>query len=173
MPLIIILKVSGVFAQGSQAQLKFERDTIDCNFKMKWQCDTIRFTFTNTGQSPLLLNRCYSNDSNVTVVSYTGGYIQPGATGSINVICNTPRVRNLHPIACPGGRGASNSVPFLYVLTVKSNAQTQLHSLVIKGTITTYGCAGPLRGRPPYSPPHIPFISTESPPRPTLPPGAR
>lgn len=142
--------VNSVFAQNKQSSLKWDSDTISCNFDMLHKSDTIQFTFTNTGKWPLHISNCYSTDTVLTVLSYTEGAIESGGTGYIKVKCTPPFLLRWRPVSCPSGNKNVHS-SFLAVLNVVSDAVPALQSLVVTGNTTTISCKGLLRGRP-YSP---------------------
>lgn len=103
------------------AKIEFDATTYD--FGTFSESDGNRqcvFTYTNTGTAPLVLNQVRGS-CGCTVPSYTKKPTPPGGTGTIQV---TYKVNGTYP----GG--------FMKTITVRSNADTEVVRLHIKGKMT-------------------------------------
>lgn len=100
------------------AKIEFEETTHDFGeFDESDGNQVCVFTYTNTGTAPLVLNQVRGS-CGCTVPSYTKKPLQPGDTGTIKV---TYKVGGTYP-----GR-------FMKTVTVRSNADTEVVRLHIKG----------------------------------------
>lgn len=96
---------------------KFEVETIDYG-KIEKGSDGVRvFTFTNTGKSPLIVEKV-KGSCGCTVPTKPEGPIMPGETGEIKVKYDTNRV---------GG--------FSKTVTITSNASEPVKRLKVKGIV--------------------------------------
>lgn len=96
---------------------KFEVETIDYG-KIEKGSDGVRvFTFTNTGKSPLIVEKV-KGSCGCTVPTKPEGPIMPGETGEIQVKYDTNRV---------GG--------FSKTVTITSNASEPVKRLKVKGIV--------------------------------------
>lgn len=120
-----LMMVSILFFIGmvtyAQAEIKFDSDVIDYG-KVDYGSDGVRtFSFTNTGDQPLVIkdvkSTCYC-----TVPKKPDGEIAPGKKGEIQVKYDTKR---------PG--------PIRKTVTVYSNAVTKTVPLKIKGFVNKKG----------------------------------
>jgi len=120
---ISFLMLSFIFSLGIIAQtavITFEKNTHDFG-KIKEQdgLATYRFTFKNTGNSPLVVNRVHAS-CGCTIPDWTKEPILPGKSGTIQASYN------------PAGRPG----PFLKTISVFSNAGPNAVTLTIKGEVT-------------------------------------
>lgn len=125
---VCMLMVS--IAMMAQAQIKFEKTTHD--FGKFNESDPIvkcTFTFTNTGDKPLVINQAVAS-CGCTVPTYTKTPVQPGEKGTINVTYN--------------GTGKFPGL-FRKVITVRSNAKTDTVRLTIQGDMQEEEAAEPAK----------------------------
>ncbi|MDR6302229.1 DUF1573 domain-containing protein [Mesonia maritima] len=114
--MVTILFFVGI-ATYAQAKIKFDSDVVDYG-NIEYGSDGVRtFTFTNTGDKPLIIKDVKST-CGCTVPKKPEGEIAPGKTGEIQVKYDTKR---------PG--------PIRKTVTVYSNADTPTVPLKIKGYI--------------------------------------
>ncbi|MGB0981888.1 MAG: DUF1573 domain-containing protein [Winogradskyella sp.] len=99
------------------AVIKFKTEVVDYGTIMQNSDGMRLFTFTNTGDAPLLISKVKTT-CGCTVPSYSKTPILPGETGELNIKYNTKRL------------GA-----FTKTVTVISNAEGGNKILKIKGTI--------------------------------------
>lgn len=106
------------FSQTNGPKIEFESSVVDYGEISKGS-DGIRvFTFVNTGDMPLEINKVYSS-CGCTIPKKPEAPIAPGETGEIQVKYDTNRVG-----------------PIRKTITVNSNAlETPVISLKIKGTV--------------------------------------
>ncbi|MPM03938.1 hypothetical protein SDC9_50205 [bioreactor metagenome] len=108
---------SALFAQT--ANISFEKSTHDFGkIKEKDGIATVVFTFKNTGDAPLVINRVQAS-CGCTTPSWTKEPILPGKTGNVTAAYN--------PANRPG--------TFIKSISVFSNAGTQPVLLTIKGDV--------------------------------------
>ncbi len=107
-----------VQGQKKYAEIKFDATTFDFG---KFYSDAGKqshtFTFTNTGNMPLIINQAMSS-CGCTVSTYTKEPVAPGKTGKVNVIYN--------------GLGKFPG-KFNKTITLRTNAKTALVRLRIEG----------------------------------------
>ena len=101
----------------NQAEIKFETLTHDFGTIEKDAVVTCTFTFTNTGDAPLVINQAMA-PCGCTVPEYTKEPIQPGEKGTIKVTYNSK------------GKLAGH---FRKSVTVRTNAATEMTRLYIEG----------------------------------------
>jgi hypothetical protein len=101
------------------AIIKFKTEVIDYGTVEQNSDGTRIFTFTNTGDAPLLINKVKTS-CGCTVPSYSKAPILPGASGELEIKYNTKKL------------GA-----FTKTVTVTSNAEGGNKILKIKGNIVT------------------------------------
>lgn len=107
-------------AQG-QAEIKFEKLTHDFgSFSEAEPKQTTVFTFTNVGQSPLIINQVVAS-CGCTVPSYEKKPVEPGQKGTIEVTYN--------------GKGMFPG-HFKKSITVRTNGKTEMTRLYIEGDMT-------------------------------------
>jgi len=99
------------------ADIDFEKETIDYGTIEKLSDGLRVFTFSNTGNAPLIISNVKTS-CGCTVPTYSKEAILPGETGEIKVKYDTKRM------------GA-----FSKTITVTSNANQERKTLKIKGTI--------------------------------------
>ena len=101
----------------TSASINFENEIIDYGTIIQ-NSDGLRiFTFTNTGNAPLIISEVKTS-CGCTVPTYSKEAILPGETGEINIKYDTKRL------------GSFNKT-----ITVLSNANLSRKTLKIKGTI--------------------------------------
>ena len=116
--IVCMLMIS--MAMMAQAQIKF--DTTAHDFGKFSEEDPIvkcTFTFTNTGDKPLVINQAVAS-CGCTVPTYTKTPVQPGESGTINVTYN--------------GTGKFPG-HFRKTITIRSNAKTEMVRLTIEGNM--------------------------------------
>lgn len=114
--LILVVGLLG-YAVQAQAKITFEEETIDYG-EIERGADGVRtFTFTNTGDAPLIIEEVKST-CGCTIPKKPKEPIMPGASDVIEVKYDTNR---------PG--------PIRKSISVYSNAETPIVTLKIKGTI--------------------------------------
>lgn len=103
-----------------QAEIKF--DKMEHNFGTFAESQPVQkctFTFTNTGDAPLVINQAVAS-CGCTVPSYTKEPIAPGKKGTISVTYN--------------GKGKFPG-HFKKTITVRTNAKTEMTRLYISGNM--------------------------------------
>ena len=101
------------------AIIKFKTEVVDYGTITQNSDGTRLFSFTNTGDAPLLITKVKTS-CGCTVPSYSKAPIMPGETGQLNIKYDTKRL------------GA-----FTKTVTVTSNAEGGNKILKIKGNIVT------------------------------------
>jgi hypothetical protein len=81
----------GLVAFASAQTIKFDRETIDYGSIAKGSNGERQFTFTNTGDKPLIVSKVESS-CGCTVPTWSKEPVAPGGTGSITVVYNTQNV---------------------------------------------------------------------------------
>ena len=122
--LLVLLFFLPLLAFAKGPEIKFERTTHDFgNVKEKGGRVTTTFTFTNTGDQPLVILSC-KVACGCTKPSFPDAPVQPGEKGQITITYN------------PDGRPGE----FDKKITVKSNAKGQSTvTLKIKGCVIPSG----------------------------------
>ncbi len=100
------------------AKIEFETEVIDYGTIEKGADGVRKFTFTNTGNEPLIISRVYSS-CGCTIPKKPEAPVAPGEKGEIEVKYDTKRVG-----------------PIRKTISVYSNADAVPFPLKIKGTIT-------------------------------------
>ena len=104
----------------AQAQIKFDKTAHDFGkFSEEDPIVKCTFTFTNTGDKPLVINQAVAS-CGCTVPTYTKTPVQPGEQGTINVTYN--------------GTGKFPG-HFRKTITSRSNAKTEMVRLTIEGNM--------------------------------------
>ena len=119
MAVLFVCSLSSAMAQ-KQAEIKF--DKMEHNFGTFAESQPVQkctFTFTNTGDAPLVINQAVAS-CGCTVPSYTKEPIAPGKKGPISVTYN--------------GKGKFPG-HFKKTITVRSNAKTEMTRLYILGNM--------------------------------------
>lgn len=107
-------------AQQPVAQISFDKVVHDFGtFNEDDGAQKCEFTFTNTGDAPLVINQAVAS-CGCTVPSYTKTPIQPGEQGEIKVTYN--------------GKGKFPG-HFKKTITIRSNAETEMVRLYIEGNM--------------------------------------
>lgn len=113
-----LLFVCCILGTSAQAEIKFDKLTHDFGkFSESSPVVTCTFTFTNTGNKPLVINQAVAS-CGCTVPEYTKDPIQPGQKGSIKVTYN--------------GTGKFPG-HFKKSITVRTNAKVEMTRLYIEG----------------------------------------
>lgn len=115
---IAAMLVLGVVSMMAQADISFDKTTH--NFGQFSEKDPVQkcvFTFTNTGDQPLVINQAVAS-CGCTVPTYTKTPIKPGETGQISVTYN--------------GKGKFPG-HFKKTITVRSNAKHEMVRLYVEG----------------------------------------
>ena len=121
---LCLISLTAVQAQDlklatNTANIDFETETIDYG-TIKKNSDGLRvFSFTNTGNAPLIISKVKTS-CGCTVPTYSKEAILPGEVGEINIKYDTKRMGS-----------------FTKTITVYSNADQAIKTLKIKGTIVT------------------------------------
>ena len=120
MTLMLICGLTASMAQ-KPAQIKFDKTTHNFgSFSEKEPKVTCVFTFTNIGESPLVINQAIAS-CGCTVPEYTKTPIQPGEKGEIKVTYN--------------GTGKFPG-HFKKSITVRTNGAVEMTRLYIEGDMT-------------------------------------
>ena len=119
--LLITLMLVYAFTYASaqkQADIKFDRTNMDLGiFPESNPVQKCTFTFTNTGNAPLIINQAIAS-CGCTVPEYTKEPVAPGKTGTINVTYN--------------GKGKFPGY-FKKTITIRTNGKTEMTRLYISG----------------------------------------
>lgn len=117
----LVALVSFSLSTMAQAQIKFEKTTHDYGtFSEKDPIQKCTFTFTNTGDKPLVINQAVAS-CGCTVPKYTKTPVKPGETGTISVTYN--------------GNGKFPG-HFKKTITVRTNGTPEMVRLYIEGDMT-------------------------------------
>ena len=101
-----------------QADIKFDKTTMDLGkFPESNPVQKCTFTFTNTGNAPLIINQAIAS-CGCAVPEYTKEPVAPGKTGTINVTYN--------------GKGKFPGY-FKKTITIRTNGKTEMTRLYISG----------------------------------------
>lgn len=113
-----LLFVCGILAASAQAEIKFDKLTHNFGkFSESSPVVTCTFTFTNTGDKPLVINQAVAS-CGCTVPEYTKDPIQPGQKGTIKVTYN--------------GTGKFPG-HFKKSITIRTNGKVEMTRLYIEG----------------------------------------
>lgn len=118
--LISILLIIFVYKSAAQSKAEIKFDKLTYNIGKFSENDPVQkcvFTFTNTGDAPLVINQALAS-CGCTVPSYPKKPIAPGEKGIINVTYN--------------GKG---KIPghFKKTITIRTNGKTDMTRLYIEG----------------------------------------
>ncbi|MBR3727172.1 MAG: DUF1573 domain-containing protein [Prevotella sp.] len=117
---MLIVACTAAFAQEKQAQIKFNKTTLDLGkFSEAQPVQECIFTFTNAGTAPLVINQAVAS-CGCTVPAYTKEPVAPGKTGQIKVTYN--------------GKGKFPG-HFKKSITVRTNGKPEMTRLYIEGTM--------------------------------------
>ena len=101
-----------------EADIKFDKTTMDLGkFPESNPVQKCTFTFTNTGNAPLIINQAIAS-CGCTVPEYTKEPVAPGKTGTINVTYN--------------GKGKFPGY-FKKTITIRTNGKTEMTRLYRSG----------------------------------------
>jgi len=118
--LMLFAIVGMAVAQEQKAEIKFEKVNHDFGkFTSKDPVQQCVFTFTNTGNAPLIINQAIAS-CGCTVPSYTKDPVKPGEKGTIKVTYNS---KGMFPAR------------FRKSITVRTNATTEMVRLYIVGEL--------------------------------------
>ena len=108
-------------AQTKQAEIKFDKTVVNLGqFSESTPVQKCVFTFTNTGDAPLIINQAVAS-CGCTVPDYTKTPVKPGEKGEIRVTYN--------------GKGKFPG-HFKKSITVRSNAATEMTRIYVEGNMT-------------------------------------
>lgn len=117
---VLIMLLSGVTFASAQADIRFDKVIIDFGtIGTSNPVRTTSFTFTNTGDKPLVINQVAAS-CGCTVPKYDKKPIAPGQKGTISVKYNGKGARPGHIKKC---------------ITVRTNGKTEMTRLYIEGDI--------------------------------------
>lgn len=117
MSLLMMFCISVVSAQ-SRSEIKFDKTVHNFGtFSEKEPVQKCTFTFTNTGDAPLVINQAIAS-CGCTVPSYTKKPIAPGEKGTLTVTYN--------------GKGRMYG-HFKKTITVRTNGQPEMTRVYIEG----------------------------------------
>lgn len=120
--LMSLMLLTMVFTASAQkkADIKFDKTTIDLGtFSESDPVQKCTFTFTNTGEAPLVINQAVAS-CGCTVPRYTKEPVMPGKKGEITVTYN--------------GKGKFPG-HFKKTVTVRTNGETEMTRLYIEGVM--------------------------------------
>ena len=119
--LMSLLLVCGISFASAQAEIKFDKLTHNFgSFSENESKLTCVFTFTNTGDQPLIINQAVAS-CGCTVPEYTKDPVKPGESGQIKVTYN--------------GAGKFPG-HFKKSITVRTNGKVEMTRLYIEGDMT-------------------------------------
>jgi hypothetical protein len=113
---IVLLFNFAAAAQSTAAEFKFEKEMHDFGKVTLGKSASYVFTFTNTGNEPLIINKVEST-CGCTVPEYTQTPVKKGETGMVKITYTASGV----------------ALPFNKAITLTSNARTKTKVLVVKG----------------------------------------
>lgn len=117
--MLLTCLITNISAQ-KQAEIRFDKLIHDFgNFPENKPEQKCTFTFTNVGDSPLIINQAVAS-CGCTVPSYTKAPIAPGQKGKIDVTYN--------------GKGRFPG-HFKKTITVRTNGKTEMTRIYIEGTM--------------------------------------
>ena len=115
-----LMLVCSIAYASAQAEIKFDKLTHDFGtFPESSPVVTCTFTFTNTGDQPLVINQAVAS-CGCTVPEYPKDPVQPGAKGSVKVTYN--------------GTGKFPG-HFKKSITIRTNGKVEMTRLYIEGTM--------------------------------------
>lgn len=118
--LLVALAAFGMSSSAlAQAVIKFDKTSHNFGTFKEADVQTHVFTFTNTGDKPLVIQQAFSS-CGCTVPEYTKKPIMPGKTGQISVTYN--------------GKGKFPG-PFRKSVTIRSNATNAMVRIYVEGTM--------------------------------------
>lgn len=118
---VAVMLACSIMMASAQAEIKFDKLTHDFGtFSEASPVVTCTFTFTNTGDKPLIINQAVAS-CGCTVPEYTKEPIKPGEKGEIKVTYN--------------GEGKFPG-HFKKSITVRTNGAVEMPRLYIEGDMT-------------------------------------
>ena len=115
-----LMLVCSIAYASAQAEIKFDKLTHDFGtFPESSPVVTCTFTFTNTGDQPLVINQAVAS-CGCTVPEYPKDPVQPGAKGSVKVTYN--------------GTGKFPG-HFKKSITIRTNGKVEMTRLYVEGTM--------------------------------------
>ena len=118
---IAVMLIGALANAGAQAEIKFDKVNFNFGtFSEKNGVQKTSFTFTNTGNKPLVINQIVAS-CGCTTPNYDKKPIAPGQKGKVDVVYN--------------GKGKLTG-HFKKSITVYSNAATEMTRLYIEGEMT-------------------------------------
>lgn len=119
--LTAMMLVAGLTVTLAQAKISFDKLTNNFGtFSEAQPVQKCTFTFTNTGDKPLIINQAVAS-CGCTVPQYTKTPIKPGEKGTITVTYN--------------GKGKFPG-HFKKTITIRTNGQPEMTRLYIEGVMT-------------------------------------
>lgn len=119
--ILLVVGVSTYVAAQSKTDIKFDQTEYDFGtFSETSPSVTATFTFTNVGDSPLVIHQATAS-CGCTVPEYTQEPVMPGKSGTIKVTYN--------------GKGKLPG-EFRKSITLRTNAKTEMIRLYVKGNMT-------------------------------------
>lgn len=106
-------------AASAQAEIKFDKTTHNFGTFAETQPQTVTFSFTNTGDKPLIVQQVFTS-CGCTVAEYTKTEVKPGEKGTVTATYN--------------GKGQTLGT-VRKVVTVRSNASNSIVRLYIEGNM--------------------------------------
>ena len=117
--LLFSIVLASVFQTlSAQAVIKFDKTTHNFGTFPISKAQTVTFTFTNTGDKPLVIQQAFSS-CGCTVADFTKSPIEPGKKGEVKVTYD--------------GK-CTYAGPFKKPVSVRSNATNSLVRIYIEGT---------------------------------------
>ena len=118
--LLTVMLACGIAFASAQAEIKFDKLTHDFgNFSEASPVVSCTFTYTNTGDKPLIINQAVAS-CGCTVPEYTKEPVEPGQKGTIKVTYN--------------GTGKFPG-HFKKSITIRTNGKVEMTRLYIEGTM--------------------------------------
>lgn len=117
--ILLCLCAFWAMAASAQAVIKFEKVSYDFGTFPETKQQSAVFTFTNTGDKPLIIQQAFSS-CGCTVANFTKDPVKPGEKGQVSVTYN--------------GKGKMPG-PFKKAITIRSNASNSLARVYIEGTM--------------------------------------
>lgn len=122
---LIVASMAFALVAQAQAEITFEKTLHNLGTFDEKNVQTCVFTFTNTGDEPLIVHQAYSS-CGCTVPSAPKEAIKPGEKGEIKVMYN--------------GNGKFPGA-FKKAITIRSNATKEIVRIYISGVMTVNGKA--------------------------------
>ncbi len=120
---LLVMSIGYAAAQG-KAEIKFDKTSHDFGtFPEESPVVTCTFTFTNIGDSPLVIHQAAAS-CGCTVPEFTQEPVMPGQTGTVKVTYNGTGKYPGH---------------FKKSITLRTNAKTEMLRLFIEGDMTPKG----------------------------------